>query len=44
MLWDQMPQYQGDFLPGEGRLDSHVGALIAAGRWASSCVCWRAAG
>jgi hypothetical protein len=32
VLWDAMPEHQGDFLLGEGRLDSHVGALITAAR------------
>ena len=32
VLWDAMPEHQGDFLLGEGRLDSHVGALITATR------------
>ncbi|MEV5210984.1 ATP-binding protein [Micromonospora sp. NPDC053740] len=32
VLWEAMPEHQGDFLLGEGRLDSHVGALITAAR------------
>lgn len=30
--WTAMPEHQGDFLLGEGRLDSEVGALISAAR------------
>lgn len=32
VLWEQMPEHQSDFLLGEGRLDSLVGALITAAR------------
>ncbi|GIF01556.1 hypothetical protein [Paractinoplanes rishiriensis] len=32
VLWEHMPEHHADFLLGEGRLDSHVGALITVAR------------